>query len=103
MKPLKERVKDFLEKEPRARERRFRTRAIVNLLQPGLAEEERKALISLIEDAESANRYIRMLQQEDPTLRGEDWGDKTVLEQNKMLDLGYVPGIASQIAGSKVL
>lgn len=97
MKPLKERVKDFLVAEPRARERRNRTRAIVNLLRPGLPEVERIKLISLIEDAESANRYIRDWQLNDPTLRGTDYQDKTALEQRVQLDLGYEPGLPGDV------
>jgi hypothetical protein len=44
-------------------------------------------------DAASYDRQWRKLLAENESLRGSDYGDKKVLEDEKMVELGYQPGI----------
>lgn len=95
MKTIKERIHTYLSEEPRARLRVNRFRTIANLIieENGLPT-SKESLIDALHSAESINRIIRQVQQENPELR--DFTDKEdtkeILEQSKMLDLGYQPG-----------
>lgn len=86
---LRENVERYLENEPRARERKLRSRAVVNILlefYPGLTG-HKDTLIEFCKDYETATRVWRDVLQFRPDLRGSDYGDKKVLEQNTMLKL----------------
>jgi len=98
---LKQEVKKYLLATPKARERKNRYRAIANLLIPKYGfPDSKESLVTHLKEAESINRAIRMVQQEEPETRGEDYGNdetKTILEQKKMLELGYEVGYKNDI------
>lgn len=93
-------MKDHLEKSPKARERKNKNRFIAWLLdkkydaQMGLSVTQ---LEQLIVDASSYDRAWRQVEQYEEHLRGTDYNDKTHLEQEKEIELGYQPGIQSDI------
>lgn len=95
-----EEIKGHLEKNPTARLRRNKNRFLAWLLagkyntQFGLGANK---LEDLLVDAASYDRGWRQVLQHEPQLRGADYGDKEVLEQEKELQLGYQPGIARDI------
>lgn len=88
---LYQRIKDYLEKEPRARERKNHKRAIVNVLlkaYPSLKEIPKDTLIEFCADFENGTRAWRDITQMFTHLRGNDYDvDKKVLEQNKLIEL----------------
>jgi hypothetical protein len=95
-------VENYLKTEPRARERANRYKTIANLLMPryGLDLEDKALkdkIVGLLGDAESVNRAIRQAQEHDETLRGNDYGEKERLEQEKQVSLGYVAGFQQDI------
>lgn len=90
----------YLKREPKARERRFKDRAIVNLLskQYGwlmrlIAETPaiKESVVRLVQDYASYDRAWRKLlaDEENKHLRGSDYGDKVKYEQEKLVELGY--------------
>lgn len=91
---LKEEVQKLLEVEPRARERRNRARAVWKILQlkHNIVEIDKEKFLDLFTEIQSINRLILHIQQYEPDLRGEDYNDKTILEQEKKIELGYEPG-----------
>ena len=95
---LKEEVRQYLLDEPRARERRNRQKAIANILiaRHGIPT-SKESLIVHLEESESINRYIRMVQQEEPATRGNDYETKDAVEQKKIIDLGYSMGFHEDI------
>ena len=95
---IKQQVKDYLESEPRARERREKDRALVNLLlkrhpklQNALEQREmtKDDLIAIVQDFDSLNRFWRMILKECPGLRGQDYNDKDDLESDHLKLIGY--------------
>jgi len=95
---LKQTIKDYLEIEPKARERRNKDRALVNVLlkrHPKLhnALEQRDMtkddLIAIVQDFDSLNRFWRMILKECPELRGSDYDDKDGLESDHLKLIGY--------------
>lgn len=92
-----EEIKAQLEKSPRGRERKNKNAFIAWILEkkymPSMGL-NLKQLENVIVDAGSYDRAWRKVLQEEPHLRGTDYGDKEVLEQEKMLELGYQPGIS---------
>lgn len=85
----------YLHSEPQARERKFKARAIVNLLRknhPSLEGIDKSILIDAINDANSLDRYWRKALEEDETLRGSDYNDKHELAFNKQQELKYETG-----------
>jgi hypothetical protein len=92
---MEQEIKTYLEREPKARERRNRSRAIVNLLlkqYPELLSIPKDKLCDFIHSADSYDRIFRKVLVENPHLRGKDYEDKTALEQGNMLQLGYEVG-----------
>jgi len=87
-----EKLKSYLETEPRARERSNKNRAIGNLIskQYGL-EIDKNKMADMVGEILSADRAWRLILQNEPSLRGQDYNQKQILEENKMLELGYVP------------
>jgi hypothetical protein len=93
-----ERIKNYLIAEPRSRERTLHQRGMVNLLledYPDLFPVPKDKLVDFCHDFESYCRIWRKVLSENPELRGQDYGEtdgaKTILEQKKMLELGYEP------------
>src|SRR3990167_3626165 len=91
METIYQRVKNYLEREPKARERHNRSRAIVNLLLEDYPDfmPLKDKLISAIHSADSLDRLFRKCQSECPELQGEDYSTKQIVEQRKQIELGY--------------
>lgn len=91
-----DKVKAFLVEYPRARERKFKNEAIVHILWQSHALDisgvSKTLLCVLFQDYASYDRAWRKVLEECPDLRGTDYGDKEILEQEKMLELDYEPG-----------
>lgn len=88
----KKEVFDYLEQEPRFRERSNRERGIINLLlkrYPKLAEVGKDTLIEFCHDFTSMDRCWRKILEEKKSFRGSDYQDKEELEEEARLDLGY--------------
>lgn len=109
---LKQSVQDYLEDDPRFRERSNKDKGIVNLLarkyhvlhnamNDGLIT--RDMLVAIIQDASTADRCWRQALQNNPNLRGTDYEDKKILEQEKQLELGYTPGYEKDVKALKKL
>lgn len=92
---LEKQVKRYLKDTPPARERSNRYRALRHFIvkiYPELEKVDKETLISVIDTAIATDRYIRKIQSEDKSLRGSDYGDKEVLEQEYQIELGYESG-----------
>jgi hypothetical protein len=93
-----DKVKRLLESEPLARERRNRGRAIWFLIRQEDSRIQSEELMTkniFIDNwptINSLNRLICKVQQDNESLRGKDYKDKDILEQEKILELGYEPG-----------
>lgn len=64
---------------------------ILKKFYPGL-EIDPKQIEDIIVLGSSLDRAWRKMLQENPELRGTDYDDKEMLEQDKQLELGYMPG-----------
>jgi len=85
-------VKEYLEGEPRSRERHLRDRAMVNLLlvkYPSLKDIPKETLIAFSQDFESYTREWRQVTRLNPHLRGRDYDTKKKVEERKLESLGY--------------
>ncbi len=106
MKNTKETVEEYLKSEPKFRERRNKDIGFVNLLARRYGtlgillkreEIDHKTMVAIIQDAASMDRAWRQILEHDETLRGNDYGEKTKLEQETQLELGYTPGFEADI------
>lgn len=86
----------LLQKEPRARERKNKWRAVAKILQekyPELKEIDTKidqsTLADMLNVASSLDREWRKILQENVHLRGEDYHHKEKLVSAKQKELGY--------------
>lgn len=92
---LSQELERYLVIQPKARERAGRTNGIVNVLldyYPALRQFPKIDLIDFCKDYVSLERKWRMILKERPELRGKDYDDKEVLEQETQIELGYEPG-----------
>ena len=89
---------EYLEAEPKFRERRNKDRGMVNLLakrysalgnalKDGIIGKE--TVIAIIQDYASMDRAWRQALEKNPRLRGADYDQKEELENKKMEELGY--------------
>jgi len=87
---LSEKLHKYLEVQPLARERKNKGRAIGNLLietyDLALSKESMEILVR---DILSLDRSWRKILEDNPELRGSDYGDKDLLEAKKLEELGY--------------
>lgn len=83
---LQGRVYRMLQSVPWTRERHNKDKAIVKLL---TAHGVPTDLVGFIQDANSADRYWRLLTSEHKELRGEDYNTKAIVEQRTQVSLGY--------------
>lgn len=92
-------IKNYLEKSPKARERKNKNRFIAWLLWKRLqgVEVTQEMLEKFVVDCSSYDRAWRQVLQLETHLRGTDYDDKKMLEQEKELELGYQPGIQKDI------
>ena len=91
---------DYLQKEPRARERSNKNRAIGNLCRDKFfpnSDLNKSKMADMVGEILSMDRQWRKILEENPDLRGTDYKDKQILEENKMLELGYSPNYTSDI------
>lgn len=68
---------------PKARSRKYKNKALAYLFK------DRPMNDDTIGDILNADRWYRLLLAEHPELRGNDYEDKDILSQAKVLDLGY--------------
>jgi hypothetical protein len=87
---LSEKLHKYLEVQPLARERKSKNRAIGNLLietyDLALSKESMEIVVK---DILSLDRSWRKILEENPELRGKDYGEKDELEHRKLKELGY--------------
>lgn len=101
-----EEIRQKLMSFPEFRERRFRERYLCKLALRNCGCEEKflKSILTLDELADFAHTFMsydriwRLVLKENPELRGQDYGledgTKAILEEQKMLKLGYEPGFS---------
>lgn len=92
---IKELIIDTLKEHPAFRERSRKDRGFVILLKgkyPTLKNTDSDLLLTVIQESASMDRAWRQALQEHKELRGSDYEEKVVLEQEKVLSLGYEPG-----------
>lgn len=98
---------DYLKKEPRARERKNKNRAIGNLLKSkyhsNLMDIEQSRMADIVSEVLTLDRQWRKILEENPDLRGTDYKEKVELAQKKQIELGYSPGYHQDIAKLKTL
>lgn len=84
-------IKNYCEKEPKARERRNRDRAMVNLLLKKYPEmlPLKDKIINICHDFESYSRIWRKVLEECPELRGKDYETKREMVEKHQIELGY--------------
>lgn len=95
-----ETVKKFLEANTKARERSQKDRAIVYMLKRkyGLDTQENDSvsfpdsgsLVQFCRDYTTYDRAWRQVTEKNEYLRGNDYGEKVKLVENKLLNLGYM-------------
>jgi len=98
---------DYLKKEPRARERKNKNRAIGNVLKNkyynNLMGIEQARLADIVSEVLTLDRQWRKILEENPDLRGTDYKEKVELAQKKQIELGYSPNYLGDIAKLKTL
>ena len=109
---LKTNVEQYLRTQPLFRERKNKDMGIVNLLinrHFKLGEVIRTGMLSkgqlkdIVQEYASMDRAWRQALEQDPNLRGKDYGDKAKLEQTAQVALGYTPGYDSDVRKLKSL
>lgn len=93
-------LKEYLIREPRARLRRNKNRAIGNIILEKYSsqfplysdtKEDKAKMADMVGEILSLDRKWRKILEENPDLRGSDYKEKDILEQKAMLELGYEP------------
>jgi len=91
-------VLKYLEREPNFRQRKNKNKGIAILLNdihPVINTPIKipfETMVDIVKDCATIDRAWRKILEDRKDLRGSDYEDKKVLEQEKMLDLGYLPG-----------
>lgn len=98
---------DYLKKEPRARERRNKNRAIGNIILgncfPLYESVDKERMADMVGQVLSLDRKWRKILEDNPNLRGTDYDEKQILEEKKMLELDYEPDYKNNVAKLKTL
>lgn len=91
---IKDRTSQCLEKFPESRERKNRARLVWWVLQQeeSFKDMGKEMFCKLFSKAETISRWARKIQAENVELRGKDYDDKELLEQEKQIEFGYEPG-----------
>lgn len=98
---IKSTVEKYLKDDVRFRERHNKDRGIVNLLMRRYKHLDeivrvgaitKDQLTEIVQDYASMDRAWRQALEHNPDLRGQDYDDKVMLEQQKQVKLGYMPG-----------
>ena len=85
---------NYLKQEPRARLRRNKNRAIGNLMSEKYESQlllSKEMMADMVGEILSLDRKWRKILEENPELRGSDYKDKEILEQEAQIKLGYDP------------
>lgn len=101
-----EEIKEHLKGSPKARERKNKNRFIAWLVikkYPVFTLEDIDTITHAVGDSLTFDRAWRQVLQHEPSLRGTDYEDKKILEQEKEIELGYTPGMASDVKKLKTL
>lgn len=89
---------DYLTQEPRARERKYKNRAIGNVILEkyssqfplyGDTKEDKAKMADIVGEILSLDRKWRAILEKNPDLRGSDYGQKEELVEKKLQELGY--------------
>ena len=78
---------------PKARERKYKNRAVASVLQqkhPALQGIELNLLEIIIKEAGTLDRQWRKMLEEYPAFRGKDYGEKSKVVKKKLIELGYL-------------
>lgn len=87
---MKQEIIDYLNSEPRFRERSAKWRGIADILiKKYNLELDRKKLADIIADGSSADRAWRLALKDNPSLRGKDYAEGAKLEEDYQRSLGY--------------
>jgi len=83
-------LEQYLEQEPRARERKNKNRCLGNLmiLKYGVDIPKDK-MADMVGEILNQDRKWRKILEDRPDLRGKDYGEKEELENLKLIELGY--------------
>ena len=96
----KDTYKLFLEKHPKARDRKFKNEATATLLKLKFVELE-KIPLDRVADYITAilgwDRSWRLLMSENKEWQTESYQDKEILEQEEQLALGYTPNFHQDV------
>lgn len=97
-----ETIKNRLEVDTDFRERRFRKNGLCELVlekhnKLGVMFVDSSFLITFAEDYETYRRTWTLVLNNHPELQGSDWKDKSVLEQEKQISLGYESGFNQKL------
>jgi hypothetical protein len=84
---------NLLEAKESTRERKNKNKVIAYVLSKEFQIDlPLDKLESVVKRVNTLDREWRKLLQDNPELRGKDYADKKILEQEKELELGYIPG-----------
>lgn len=91
---MKKDLYQYLVNEPRARERKFKDRGVVNVLinKPRyheLRNIDKETLVEFVREHETYMRSWRQILEKTPELRGKDYETKQKAVKNKLKELGY--------------
>lgn len=101
---MKEEVLTYLKQEPRFRQRSAKWRGIADLLiKKYNLDIDRRKLADVIADGSTADRSWRMALKENKDLRGTDYNDKDILEEQAQINLGYTPNYHEDVRKLKTL
>lgn len=102
---------EYLKQQPKARERKNKNRAIGNLILEKYKLNDiayinvmsKEQASDMVGEILSLDRKWRKILEENPELRGTDYGDKEMLAQEKQIELGYLPGFHEDLRKLKTL
>jgi len=99
-------ILQYLNEDARFRERANKNKGIANMLKEKyqvLSEVDRNVVLEIIGDCINWERQWRDILLKNESLRGSDYDKKTILEQEKMLELGYEPNHYNDVRKLKTL
>ena len=98
---MNEVILEHLKSYPAFRERKNKNRWLAGIVLKKYGVEItpklRDQLADFAGDILNGDRYWRLHTNEYPDLRGTDWETKVAVEQEKQIELGYVPGYDSLV------
>lgn len=101
---MKQEVLNYLKSEPRFRERSKKWRGIADLINKKYnLVIDRVKLADMLADGSSADRSWCDILKENEDLRGSDYLQKDILEEEKILQLGYSPNFKNNVKQLELL